>query len=123
MLEFDIQKALLATYSGLGAAFVVLIFLIGFTVVVGRLARLRGRSVRASIDTSGETPPLVPQQVAASVAVDSELQETVATSLEEQETAEAKRSDGTEEAEPVEDWKIYGRLEAFLSRRVRRRGR
>ena len=125
MLEFDIQKALLATYTGLGAAFVALAFLIGFTVVVERLASLRDRSVRASAETSGETPPVVPQQVAvsASIAVDSGLQETVATSFEEQEIAEANGLDDTEDAEPVDDWKVYGRLEAFSSRRVRRRGR
>ena len=123
MLEFDIQKALLATYSGLGAAFVALIFLIGFTVVVGRLAGLRDRPVRGRLETSGETPPPVSEPETASGAADSELQETVAASLDYQGFAEANGSARSEESELVDDWKIYGRLEAFSSRRVRQRSR
>ena len=126
MIEFDLERALTATYSGLGAAFVVLMFLILFTVAVRLLSRLRGHTVEASVATAVYTPSTAstPDSVPASVAAVTELQDSGPVMPGEEDFAIGigNGSDVPEDAEPVDDWKIYGRLEAFSSRRVGRRG-
>ena len=125
MIEFDVEKALITTYSGFGAAFVVLLFLILFTIVVRLLSQIRTRTVETSIETSGYTPSTVstPEPVSASVAAVTELQEAVPVILGDENLSNGGNgSDSAEDSEPVDDWKIYGRLEAFSSRRIGRRG-
>ena len=126
MIEFDLEKALTTTYSGFAAAFLVLVFLILFTVAVRLLSRLRGQTVEASIATAVYTPSTAstPDPVPASVAAVTELQDAgpVMPGEEDFAISGGNGSDVPEDAEPVDDWKIYGRLEAFSSRRVGRRG-
>ena len=102
MLEFDINRALEITYSGVIAAFIVLAFLIGFTTLLSMLTRNRAQA-RApggtpAIETASEIPAHVP--------------------LTATEVADSSEVTGTPS---MDDWKSYGRLEAFLSRGVRRR--
>ena len=126
MIEFDIERALTTTYSGLGAAFVVLVFLILFTVVVRFASRLRPPAADTRIDTDVYTPATVstPDPVPVAVAAVTELQEAgpIIPGEEDFINRGGNGSEGSEDAEPVDDWKIYGRLEAFSSRRVERRG-
>ena len=125
MIEFDVQRALATTYSGLGAAFVVLVFLIMFTLVVRLAIRLRDRISAPAVTTLAypTVSAAEPDPVPASVAAVTELQED-GLMLPAEETAnwtDTNGSNGTDEAEPLDDWKIYGRLDAFSSRRVERR--
>ena len=102
MLEFDLNRALEITYSGVIAAFIVLAFLIGFTTLLSRLTRNRAQT-RASGGTSAiETAPEIPAHIPL-------------TATEVADTSEITGS------QSIDDWKSYGRLEAFLSRGVRRR--
>ena len=102
MLEFDLNRALEITYSGVIAAFIVLAFLIGFTTLLSRLTRNRGQA-RASGGTSAiETATEIPAHVPLTAA----------------EVADSSEVAGTPS---IDDWKSYGRLEAFLSRGVRKR--
>ena len=128
MVEFDIQKALATTYSGLGAAFIVLAFLILFTLVVRGISRLRGRLTESPGDARHQATPATispPEPVPAAVAAVTELQEAGPLIPEERESVNGGNGNGQEDpedGEPVDDWKIYGRLEAFSSRMVGRRG-
>ena len=126
MIEFDIEKALVTTYSGLGAAFAVLAFLILFTVVVRLLSRARARPSDAGTAASGYaafTPAETPEPVPAAVAAVTELQDAGPVLPEEDDPGDyAALTDGAEDSETADDWKIYGRLEAFSSRSVGRRG-
>jgi Na+-transporting methylmalonyl-CoA/oxaloacetate decarboxylase gamma subunit len=108
MLEFDINKAVEITYSGAGAAFIVLVFLIVFTIVIGRIARLMNRSVA----TSG----------AAAVATSAEdlSQAPIVASIDLTNMGAAGGDEVTGTSDTA-DWKNYGRLDAFLSRTMRRR--
>ena len=106
MLEFDLNKALEITYSGVIAAFMVLAFLIVFTALLSRLTHYRAQA-RAAVETStieatSEIPSHVPLTASAMSA----------------EGADSSDIAGTPS---IDDWKSYGRLEAFLSRGVRRR--
>lgn len=125
MIEFDVQQALATTYSGLGAAFVVLAFLILFILAVRLAIRVRDRTPAPAV-----TPPPYPTFSAAepdpvppSVAAMTELQEDglIVPVEETNDGGDSNGPNGTEEAEPLGDWKIYGRLDAFSSRRVERR--
>ena len=106
MLEFDLNRALEITYSGAIAAFIVLAFLIGFTTLLSRLthhrAQARASGGTSTIETTSEIPVHVPLTVSAM-------------------SAEAADSSEIAGAPSIDDWKSYGRLEAFLSRGVRRR--
>ena len=125
MIEFDVQQALATTYSGLGAAFVVLAFLILFILAVRLAMHLRDRTPPPAV-TPSSYPTLSaagPDPVPASVAAVTELQDDGLILLPEETTneTEANGSNGADDAEPLGDWKIYGRLDAFSSRRVERR--
>ena len=125
MIEFDLQQALATTYSGLGAAFLVLAFLILFILAV-RLAIRLGDRISAPAVTTPAYPTVSaadPDPVPASVAAVTELQEDgLMLPVEEPANgADANGSNGADDAEALGDWKIYGRLDAFSSRRVERR--
>ena len=125
MIEFDVAKALATTYSGLGAAFVVLACLILFILAVRQTMRFRDRSPVPAVTPQSHSTISVadPDPVPASVAAVTELQEDgLIFPVEETTNGEdTDGSNGSDEAEPLGDWKIYGRLDAFSSRRVERR--
>ncbi len=102
MLEFDLNRALEITYSGVIAAFIVLAFLIGFTTLLSRLTRNKARARASSGTATNETASEIPAHVPL-------------TATEVADTSEIAGSPH------MDDWKSYGRLEAFLSRGVRRR--
>lgn len=125
MIEFDVQHALATTYSGLGAAFVVLALLILFILAVRLAIRLRDRTPSPAV-TLPPYPTLSaaePGPVPPSVAAVTELQEDglILPVEETNNGTDTNGPNGTDEAEPLGDWKIYGRLDAFSSRRVERR--
>ncbi|MCH7606726.1 MAG: OadG family protein [Chloroflexi bacterium] len=104
MVEFDVGRALLITYYGMGVAFSVLAFLIVFILIL-KVASRRWNPAAAAV--AMETPAEAAQGVSILEATgDSE---------------ETFLADGFETASEVEDWKSYGRWEALLSRRARSR--
>lgn len=116
MLEFDINRAVEITYSGAGAAFVVLAFLIVFTVVIGRIARLTGRSAAAR----GATPVVASAEALSQALVVASIDMTPDVTAD-MTAVEATGAGETKKPSATEDWKNYGRLEAFLSRALGRR--
>ena len=99
-------KAVQLTYSGLGAAFAVLVVLIAITAIVAQIERFRIRSGVASLVT--EPAPQLEQSAHPQEEVVNE------TSGDDEVGSRAATVTG--------DWKGFGKLEAFLSRRVGRRG-
>ena len=106
MAEFDLGKAVQLTYSGLGAAFAVLVVLIAITAIVAQIERFRIKSGVPSLAT--EPAPQLERTAQPPEAVVKE------TSGDDEEGSRAATVTG--------DWKGFGKLEAFLSRRVGRRG-
>ena len=109
MLEFDSQKAILITYSGLGAAFAVLAFLIVFTLFFRQVEHLRNKSGAAG-EAGGIDPVIDGNQAARMITTDGPIDDG------------PDGANGTSRAAIVDDWKSYGRLVAFMSRTSRRRG-
>ena len=109
MVEFDFQKAILITYSGFGAAFAVLAFLIVFTLLIRLMEHLRNRSgtVRAG---SGIEPGIDGYQEVPMITPDGPIEDG------------SDGAHGSSATEMVNDWKGYGRTEAFRSRMRGRRG-
>ena len=106
MAEFDEGKAVLLTYSGLGAAFAVLAFLVVLTTIVGLIGRFRTRSGAAAVAT----------EPAPQLGLTAQPQEEVLN------RTGGDDEEGSRAASVTGDWKGFGKLEAFLSRSVRRRG-
>ena len=102
MVDFDVGKALQLTYEGLGVAFSVLAFLIGFILLLNFANRRWNPGAAAG---AAETPAEATQGITVLEAVDDDTLPT----------------DPFEAASEAEDWKSYGRWEALLSRRTRRR--
>ena len=109
MLEFDSQRAILITYSGLGAAFAVLVFLIVFTLFIRQMEHLRNRFGAAEAE-SGIDPVTDVRQAVRMITADGPIE------------GGANVANGSSAAEIVNDWRSYGRWVAFLSRTGRRRG-
>lgn len=136
MIEFDLSRALLLTYAGVGAAFVVLGSLIVFTVLLGwwgnRRRRRAAEAPAAADATAGpvavaaaapaeerEEPAPPAPQVAAAIAA------AVALALEEEwrERREMERQPPEAPAADGAGWKSQGRIVAFDARRLRDRER
>lgn len=132
MIEFDLNRALFLTYTGVGAAFLVLGTLVVFTALIGcwgdwRLRRAQARSQEAQAavalkreerDGDSEHNGMNPELAAAigtaiAMAVDVYRQEQA-----ENLAGEAGTS-GTESS----GWREQGRIVAFDSRRLRERDR
>jgi len=109
MLEFDSQTAILITYSGLGAAFAVLAFLIVFTLFIRQLEHLRSK-LSAAKSASGVDPVTDSHQSVRGITPDLPTEDG---------DIGAQDSSG---AAAVAEWKSYGRLVAFMSRTSGRRG-
>ena len=93
-VDFNLGRALLITYYGVGVAFSVLALLIVFILILKAVCRrwnpaaaAQGISILEASDEDGET----------------------------------FLTDGLVASSEAEDWKSYGRWEALLSRRVRGR--
>jgi len=145
--EVDLSRALMLTYAGVGAAFVVLGSLIVYTLLLGGLGNWRARrqaaarqqqqqrqetapAATAAVSTTTaaakppvELPNLDPQlaaAIAAAVAMAREMQ------LQEQ---SERAADQAESNRPAADssassgWKEQGRIAAFDTRRLRERER
>ncbi len=134
MIEFDLSRALLLTYAGIGAAFVVLGSLIIFTVLLGWWGNWRRRAaaepvaaaatagpvaVEVAAPAEGPVPVEPAPQVAAAIAT------AVALALEEEwrERREMERQPPEVPAADGAGWKSQGRIVAFAARRLRERER
>ena len=144
MTEVELSRALLLTYAGVGAAFVVLGSLIVYTLLLGgmghwRARRLAARQQRQLEETAPAAPPVaaaaaigaaakppaapppLPPPLAAAIAA------AVAMAQEMQRRERAERAADQEEMpRPAADsagWKEQGRIAAFDTRRLRERER
>ena len=106
MAEFDVGKAVLLTYSGLGAAFAVLAVLILITAIVAQIERFR---IRSGVPSLSSQPEL-------------QLEQSAHPKEEVVKETSGNDEEGSRAATVTGDWKGFGKLEAFLSRRVGRRG-
>lgn len=131
-IDFDLDRALMLTYVGVGAAFLILGSLVVFTGLIGlwgswRLRKAQAREEQASVlhaqestiavgDT--ETDGLDLQLVAAIGAA-------VALAAEEYNREQSARGDNPADVVRTDGggWREQGRMVAFDSRRVRERDR
>lgn len=147
MTDLDLNRALMLTYAGVGAAFIVLGSLIVYTLLIGWLGNLRARrqadrqqttaitpqpqpqqpppvpatAANSATTTPAEPPNLAPQ-LAAAIAV------AIAQAIEtrRRESVESTAQDPAQTAISQADstgWKEQGRIAAFDTRRLRDRER
>ena len=140
MTDLELNRALMLTYAGVGAAFIVLGSLIVYTLLIGWLGSLRSRrqaarqqtadlpqqqqqpppvtapTAAASTTTPSPAPPDLNPQLAAAIAVAvAQAQE-----LRRRESADSTAPDREQIAMPPTDgagWKEQGRIAAFDTRR------
>ena len=144
LTDLDLNRALMLTYAGVGAAFVVLSSLILYTLLIGWLGNFRARR-QAARQQILETPPQqqpTPPAVAAAATAPPELVEppnlapqlaaaiavavAQAQEISRRERAESAAADQEQAAMPPADgagWKEQGRIAAFDTRRLRDRER
>ena len=145
MTDLELNRALMLTYAGVGAAFIVLGSLIVYTLLIGWLGNMRARrqsarrqtaptaalspqpqpppaATSAAASTATPPPPDLNPQLAAAIAVAvAQAQE-----LRVREMAESAALDREQTALPPSDstgWKEQGRIAAFDTRRLRDRER
>lgn len=144
MTEVELSRALMLTYAGVGAAFVVLGSLIVYTLLLGGLGNWRARRQAAArqqqqrpetaaattasaaataaveVKTPAAPPDLSPQLAAAIAAAVAMAQE-----MQRRERAEraAEQGESTRPAADSSGWKEQGRIAAFDTRRLRERER
>ena len=145
MTEVELSRALLLTYAGVGAAFVVLGSLIVYTLLLGGLGNWRARrqaAVRQRQQPQEETAPVATAAVVAAAAktpaappnlspqLAAAIAAAVAMAQEMQRRERAERAaDRSEISRPAADsagssgWKEQGRIAAFDTRRLRERER
>ncbi len=131
MIEFDLSRAVLLTYVGVSAAFVVLGSLIVFTVLLGWWGRWRRRVVAARDAEAAEAGPVAvetatqEEPAAADPRLAAAIAAAVALAVEEErrERREMERRSPEHPAADGEGWKGQGRVAAFDARRLRDRER
>ena len=146
MTEVELSRALMLTYAGVGAAFVVLGSLIVYTLLLGGLGNWRARrqaAARQQQQLRQETAPAVTAAATATAAVkppvelpnlDPQLAAAIAAAVamaqEMQRREQAERAaEQSEISRPAagssgsSGWKEQGRIAAFDTRRLRERER
>ncbi len=130
--EFELSRALLLTYAGVGASFLVLGSLVIFTGLIGRWGdwRLRRAQVRAEeaasqIMATAAESAADPETVQMEPELAAVIGAAVALAKEEYRREQAAYEERDLEA-PEEingGWREQGRMVAFDSRRLRERDR
>ena len=131
MIEFDLSRAVLLTYVGVSAAFVVLGSLIVFTALLGWWGRWRRRVAVAREAEAAEASPVAVEAAAQEepAAADPRLAAAIAAAValaveeEQRERREMERRSPEHPAADGEGWKGQGRVAAFDARRLRDRER
>ena len=130
MIEFDLSRAVLLTYVGVSAAFVVLGSLIVFTALLGWWGRWRRRVAVAREAEAAEASPVAVEAAAhEEPAADPRLAAAIAAAValaveeERRERREMERRSPEHPAADGEGWKGQGRVAAFDARRLRDRER
>lgn len=146
MTDLELNRALMLTYAGVGAAFIVLGSLIVYTLLIGWLGNLRARRQAARQQTadlpqqqqqpppatapaaaaSAATPPPPPPDLNPQLAAAIAVAVAQAQELRRRERAENAAPDREQTAMPPSDgagWKEQGRIAAFDTRRLRDRER
>ncbi len=131
MIEFDLNRALFLTYTGVGAAFLVLGALVIFTALIGRWgdwrlrrAQARAEEAQAAAILEMDEAPAEPEQE----SMNPELVAAIGTAIAM--AAEAYRQEQAENLAAAGDpgtgangWREQGRIVAFDARRLRERDR
>ena len=141
LTELDLNRALMLTYAGVGAAFVVLTSLILYTLLIGWLGNFRARRQAARQQSITEPPPQqqpAPPAIAATETAPvappnlaPQLAAAIAVAVAQaQETRRRERAESAADQEPIvmnpadgAGWKEQGRIAAFDTRRLRDRER
>ena len=147
MTEVELSRALLLTYAGVGAAFVVLGSLIVYTLLLGGLGNWRARrqaaarqqqqpqeetaaaaqpiaaAAAAAAKPPEELPNLDPQLAAAIAAAVAMAQEMQRRERAERAADQAESPRPAAESPGISGWKEQGRIAAFDTRRLRERER
>ena len=136
MVQFDINQAVTLTVSGVAAAFVALIALILFTILVRRVEQLTNRTHSKVLESASVAPSEAPGRPSGDDLPDDDAElaavaaSAVAISLlDEEEMMVAGRQAAAASVGTIggktgeEGWKGYGRWQAFNSRNLRNRGR
>lgn len=145
MTDLELNRALMLTYAGVGAAFIVLGSLIVYTLLIGWLGSLRARRQAARQQTadlpqqqqqpppaaapaaaSAANPPPAPPDLNPQLAAAIAVAVAQAQELRRRESPESTAPDREQIAMPPSDgagWKEQGRIAAFDTRRLRDRER
>ena len=132
-IDFDINRALFLTYSGVGAAFLVLGTLVIFTALIGRWGNWRLRRAQARAEAEAQVAEASPRaEVIAEQEPDGmnpELAAAIGAALAmameayRQEQAESQATVAGDARADGNGWREQGRMVAFDSRRIRERDR
>ena len=131
MIEFDLSRAVLLTYVGISAAFVVLGSVIVFTALLGLWGSWRRRRAVARESELSQASPVAKETASQGAAqpLDPQLAAAIATAVawaveaERRERREMDRRSLDVSATDGEGWKEQGRVVAFDARRLRERER
>ena len=131
MIEFDLSRAVLLTYVGISAAFVVLGSLIVLTMLLGLWGSWRRRAAVARESELAQASPVTKETASqeATQPFDPQLAAAIATAVawaveaERRERREMDRRSLDAPATDGEGWKEQGRVVAFDARRLRERER
>ena len=133
VIEFDLNRALFLTYTGVGAAFLVLGTLVIFTGLIGRWGDWRLRRAQARAEEEAQAAEAELWEEAASDAdqggTNAELAAAIGTAVAL--AVEAYRREQAEDLAPSagdslpngNGWREQGRIAAFDARRHRERDR
>ncbi len=132
MIEFDLNRAFFLTYSGVGAAFLVLGTMVIFTALIGRWGDWRLRRVQARAEqaqTAFTSPRTDTDPESEQAGMDPELAAVIGTAVAvaveayRREQAETSGSSTGNSSTHSNGWREQGRMVAFDARRLRERER
>ena len=132
MIEFDLNRALFLTYTGVGAAFLVLGTLVIFTGLIGRWGDWRLRRAQARAEEAQTAEAELREEAAGDAdqgGTNPELAAAIGTAVAL--AVEAYRREQAEDLAPSagdsrpdgNGWREQGRIAAFDARRHRERER
>lgn len=131
MIEFDLNRALFLTYTGVGAAFLVLGALVVFTALIGRwgdwrLRRAQARAEEAHIAATLQVDeaPVEPEPDSMDTELVAAIGAAIAMAAEAYHQEQVENLAGAgDSASSANGWREQGRIAAFDGRRLRERDR
>ena len=131
MIEFDLNRALFLTYTGVGAAFLVLGTLVVFTALIGRwgdwrLRRAQARAEEAHVAATLQVDeaPAEPEQDSMNTELVAAIGAAIAMAAEAYHQEQVENLAGAgDTAINASGWREQGRIAAIEGRRLRERDR